>query len=89
MQRAAAGDTVGALHDFLECGRRQAARDVVSPVVTPWRTAVAECRLALGGGQEALALATEELRLARVWNTRARWAAPCACWAPRPVGGAA
>ncbi|GGQ09265.1 AAA family ATPase [Streptomyces mutabilis] len=69
VQRAAAGDVVGALHDFLECGRRQAARDVVSPVVTPWRTAVAECRLALGGGQDALALATEELRLARVWNT--------------------
>ncbi|MFI0038569.1 AAA family ATPase [Streptomyces mutabilis] len=69
VQRAAAGDVMGALHDFLECGRRQAARDVVSPVVTPWRTAVAECRLALGGGQEALALATEELRLARVWNT--------------------
>ncbi|MFC8867807.1 AAA family ATPase [Streptomyces sp. NPDC057148] len=69
VQRAAAGDVVGAVHDFLECGRRQTARDVVSPVVTPWRTAVAECRLALGGGQEALALATEELRLARVWNT--------------------
>ncbi|MER6853681.1 AAA family ATPase [Streptomyces flaveolus] len=69
VQRAAAGDTAGALHDFLECGRRQTAREVVSPVVTPWRTAVAECRLALGGGQEALALATEELRLARVWNT--------------------
>ncbi|MGW4547544.1 AAA family ATPase [Streptomyces violaceorubidus] len=67
--RAATGDTAGALHDFLECGRRQAAREVVSPVVTPWRTAVAECRLALGGGPEALALATEELRLARVWNT--------------------
>ncbi|MFG3157535.1 AAA family ATPase [Streptomyces sp. NPDC048219] len=69
VQRAAAGDAAGALHDFLECGRRQTAREVVSPVVTPWRTAVAECRLALGGGQEALALATEELRLARVWNT--------------------
>ncbi len=67
--RAALGDPVGALHDFLECGRRQTARDVVSPVVTPWRTAAAECRLALGDGQEALALATEELRLARVWNT--------------------
>ncbi|WP_399886304.1 AAA family ATPase [Streptomyces sp. BBFR51] len=67
--RAATGDLAGALHDFLECGRRQAAREVVSPVVTPWRTAVAECRLALGGGPEALALATEELRLARVWNT--------------------
>lgn len=67
--RAATGDRAGALHDFLECGRRQSAREVVSPVVTPWRTAIAECRLALGGGQDALALATEELRLARVWNT--------------------
>ncbi|MGW5042489.1 AAA family ATPase [Streptomyces parvulus] len=67
--RAATGDPAGALHDFLECGRRQSAREVISPVVTPWRTAVAECRLALGGGREALALATEELRLARVWNT--------------------
>ncbi|MFF3861525.1 AAA family ATPase [Streptomyces sp. NPDC002209] len=69
VQRLAAGDPAGALHDFLECGRRQTAREVLSPVVTPWRTAVAQCRLALGGGQEALALATEELRLAQVWNT--------------------
>ncbi|MFH8975990.1 AAA family ATPase [Streptomyces sp. NPDC017890] len=69
VQRAAAGDPAGALHDFLECGRRQTAREVVSPVVTPWRSAIAECRLALGGSREALALATEELRLARVWNT--------------------
>ncbi|MFI8894022.1 helix-turn-helix transcriptional regulator [Streptomyces paradoxus] len=69
VQRAAADDTAGALHDFLECGRRQTARDVVSPVVTPWRTAAAECRLALGSPREALALAEEELRLARVWNT--------------------
>ncbi|MGC9378164.1 AAA family ATPase [Streptomyces sp. MH13] len=69
VQRAAAGDPAGALHDFLECGRRQTAREVVSPVVTPWRTAIVECRLALGGGREELALATEELRLARVWNT--------------------
>ncbi|MFD7081842.1 AAA family ATPase [Streptomyces sp. NPDC059918] len=69
VQRLAAGDPAGALHDFLECGRRQSAREVFSPVVTPWRSAVAQCRLALGGGQEALALATEELRLARVWNT--------------------
>ncbi|MFE7901076.1 LuxR C-terminal-related transcriptional regulator [Streptomyces sp. NPDC057424] len=68
-QRAAAGDTAGALHDFLECGRRQTARDVVSPVVTPWRSAAAECRLALGSPREALTLAEEELRLARVWGT--------------------
>ncbi|MEU1053087.1 AAA family ATPase [Streptomyces sp. NPDC005876] len=67
--RAAEGDGPGALHDFLECGRRQAAREVVSPVVTPWRTAVAEIRLAAGLTREAVALAEEELRLARVWDT--------------------
>ncbi|MEU2618616.1 LuxR C-terminal-related transcriptional regulator [Streptomyces sp. NPDC007157] len=67
--RAAAGDPAAALHDFLECGRRQAAREVTSPVVTPWRTAAAECRLALGRPLEAIALAEEELRLARVWGT--------------------
>ncbi|MEU9452716.1 LuxR C-terminal-related transcriptional regulator [Streptomyces sp. NPDC048277] len=67
--RAAAGDPAGALDDFLECGRRQSAREVVSPVVTPWRTAAAECRLALGRPLEAIALAEEELRLARVWGT--------------------
>ncbi|WP_239134743.1 AAA family ATPase [Streptomyces sp. SID12488] len=67
--RAASGDPAGALGDFLECGRRQSARDVLSPVVTPWRAAAAQCQLTLGHHQEALALAEEELRLARVWNT--------------------
>ncbi|GGO54441.1 AAA family ATPase [Streptomyces lasiicapitis] len=67
--RAADGDTAGARDDFLECGRRQAARSVVSPAVTPWRTAAAECELALGRPEQALALAEEELRLASVWNT--------------------
>ncbi|GAA3851027.1 hypothetical protein GCM10023084_01560 [Streptomyces lacrimifluminis] len=67
--RGASGDPAGALGDFLECGRRQSARDVLSPVVTPWRAAAAQCQLALGHPREALALAEEELRLARVWNT--------------------
>ncbi|WP_217545819.1 LuxR C-terminal-related transcriptional regulator [Streptomyces sp. GbtcB6] len=67
--RAAAGDAAAALHDFLECGRRQTAREVISPVVTPWRTAAAECRLALDRPLEAIALSEEELRLARVWGT--------------------
>lgn len=67
--RAACGDPAGALDDFLECGRRQAVRDVVSPVVRPCRTAAAECRLALGRPEEALALAQEELRLATLGNT--------------------
>ena len=66
--RAAVGDSAGALHDWLECGRRQLAREVVSPVVTPWRTAVAECGPGPGAG-EAVELAEEELRLAEVWNT--------------------
>ncbi|MEU1401266.1 LuxR C-terminal-related transcriptional regulator [Streptomyces sp. NPDC005728] len=69
VQRAAAGDHAGALHDFLECGRRQSAREVLSPVVTPWRSAAALSRLALGAPEEAIALAEEELRLARVWGT--------------------
>ncbi|MGW0846923.1 helix-turn-helix transcriptional regulator [Streptomyces sp. NPDC002787] len=67
--RAATGDPAAALDDFLECGRRQSARDVTSPVVTPWRTAAAECHLALGRPHEALALAEKELSLATVWNT--------------------
>ncbi|WEH27293.1 AAA family ATPase [Streptomyces sp. AM 3-1-1] len=74
--RAASGETTAALHDFLECGRRQASRTVVSPVVTPWRSAAALCRFALGERDEAVALAEAELRLARVWGT------------PRPLGRA-
>ncbi|WP_324603576.1 helix-turn-helix transcriptional regulator [Streptomyces sp. SPB074] len=74
--RTASGATTAALHDFLECGRRQASRAVVSPVVTPWRSAAALCRLALGEREEARRLAEEELRLARAWGT------------PRPVGRA-
>ncbi|MFD6530261.1 LuxR C-terminal-related transcriptional regulator [Streptomyces sp. NPDC060184] len=69
LQRASAGDPAGALHDFLECGRRQTERQVVSPVVTPWRTSAALCCLVLGSPGQALALAEEELRLARVWGT--------------------
>ncbi|NEB05152.1 AAA family ATPase [Streptomyces sp. SID13726] len=69
IQRRADGDPAGALHDFLECGRRQSAREVLSPVVTPWRSAAAECRLTLGDPTGALTLAEEELRLAREWGT--------------------
>ncbi|MGW0555432.1 LuxR C-terminal-related transcriptional regulator [Streptomyces sp. NPDC002926] len=67
--RAASGDPMGALEDFLECGRRQVGRDTVSPVVTPWRSAAAECQLTLGRVQAALVLAAEEHRLACVWGT--------------------
>ncbi|MEW1720623.1 LuxR C-terminal-related transcriptional regulator [Streptomyces sp. NPDC093109] len=67
--RATAGDPAGALDDFRECGRRQLGRGVESPVVTPWRSAAAECHLLLGEPQEALALAEEGYRYAAVWNT--------------------
>ncbi|MEV0020793.1 LuxR C-terminal-related transcriptional regulator [Streptomyces atroolivaceus] len=67
--RASAGDPAGALDDFRECGRRQLGRDVESPVVTPWRSAAAECHLLLGEPAQALALAEEENRYAAVWNT--------------------
>ncbi|MFI8939325.1 AAA family ATPase [Streptomyces syringium] len=67
--RLASGDPGRALADFLECGRRQSARQVVSPVVTPWRSAAADCHLALGSPEHAVPLATEEHRLALIWGT--------------------
>ncbi|MFB6888813.1 AAA family ATPase [Kitasatospora sp. NPDC056327] len=67
--RLASGEPAEALADLLECGRRQAERQVRSPIVTPWRSAAAECHLQLGAPGPAVALAEEELRLARVWGT--------------------
>ncbi|MET9558319.1 AAA family ATPase [Streptomyces sp. NPDC006645] len=67
--RAAEGDMTGALHDFLDSGRRLTAYGVVNPVVVPWRSAASACRLAMGDRAAARVLAQEELRLARMWNT--------------------
>ncbi|MFJ5683864.1 LuxR C-terminal-related transcriptional regulator [Streptomyces sp. NPDC093099] len=67
--RASAGDPAGALDDFRECGRLQHSRDAESPIITPWRSAGAECHLLLGEPREALALAEEESRYAAVWDT--------------------
>ncbi|WP_327189331.1 AAA family ATPase [Streptomyces xinghaiensis] len=67
--RAADGDYSSALADFRECGRRQTDREVLSPVVTPWRSGAAECLRRLGRTAEALELAEEEYRLALVWGT--------------------
>ncbi|PGH49104.1 AAA family ATPase [Streptomyces sp. Ru87] len=67
--RATLDDHSGALADFMECGRRQSARDVLSPVVTPWRSAAAECLRRMGSTAAAVALAEEEHRLAVVWGT--------------------
>ncbi len=82
--RSAQGDHAGALDDFLECGRRADGTGRGEPVVTPWRTAAAECRSALGRPQEALTLAREELRLAQVWDTPRPAGGRCAGSPPRP-----
>ncbi|MER7844324.1 AAA family ATPase [Kitasatospora sp. NPDC096077] len=66
---AASGDPRGALGSLLECGQRQSAREVESPVVTPWRSAAADCHVALGAPELAVPLAAQELRLAQVWGT--------------------
>ncbi|MER5640860.1 LuxR C-terminal-related transcriptional regulator [Kitasatospora sp. NPDC002227] len=65
----ASGEPAAALEDLLECGRRQSERHVESPIVTPWRSAAADCHLLLGNPGPAAALATTELELARAWGT--------------------
>ncbi|MFJ9521510.1 AAA family ATPase [Kitasatospora sp. NPDC101801] len=67
--RLAAGEPAEALADLLECGRRQSERGADSPIVTPWRSAAADCHLLLGQPGAAAELAAEELRLAQVWGT--------------------
>ncbi|MGW2399935.1 LuxR C-terminal-related transcriptional regulator [Kitasatospora sp. NPDC001664] len=67
--RLADGRAEEALADLLDCGRRQLERQVLSPIVTPWRSAAADCHLMLGQVGPAAELAAEELRLARVWDT--------------------
>jgi len=62
-------DPSGALRHLTACGKLQDARETLSPVATPWRSAAAHCLLRLGRAAEALPLAEEELRLARVWGT--------------------
>ncbi|MFF2039326.1 AAA family ATPase [Kitasatospora sp. NPDC058170] len=69
MLRLASGEPAEALVDLMECGRRQSERRVWSPIVTPWRSAAADCHTLLGEPGPAVALAEEELRLARVWGT--------------------
>ncbi|MGR4882454.1 AAA family ATPase [Streptomyces sp. LARHCF249] len=67
--RLAAGDPQSALDDLLTCGRRQSERQVVSPIVTPWRSAAADCHLMLGRAGAGADLAAEELEAARRWGT--------------------
>jgi DNA-binding CsgD family transcriptional regulator len=62
-------DPAGALRHLSACGELQQARRMLTPAVTPWRSTSVACLLRLGRTAEALPLAEEELRLARVWGT--------------------
>jgi DNA-binding CsgD family transcriptional regulator len=63
-----------ALRDFEAIGRIAEQVELSNPAEWPWRTGAATALLALGRGDEAHALAAEDLQLARRWGT------------PRPVG---
>jgi DNA-binding CsgD family transcriptional regulator len=63
--RLAAGDWPGALADLLECGRRSEAGAAGDPVVAWWRPAAAVAYAALGRRTEAIALARQQVALAR------------------------
>ncbi|WP_405810633.1 AAA family ATPase [Streptomyces sp. NBC_00210] len=66
--RVAQGRTRDGLADFLLSGRRTCARNLAGAGVLPWRTEAALAHAALGEGSAALALAQEELELARHWG---------------------
>jgi DNA-binding CsgD family transcriptional regulator len=70
MLAAARGDHAGALDDALALGRALAAFGHVNPAVSypPWRSLAAIEHHALGETEPALALAREEVELARAWG---------------------
>ncbi|WP_316761867.1 helix-turn-helix transcriptional regulator [Streptomyces herbicida] len=57
-----------ALADFLHLGERLTARGMPGPGLYPWRSEAALVHLLLGDRESALALADQELRLARAWG---------------------
>jgi ATP/maltotriose-dependent transcriptional regulator MalT len=54
-----------ALDDLVTAGAGWCALDVSSPAIAPWRTAAAAAHLALGHPEEAAALTSDQLALAR------------------------
>ncbi|MER6845447.1 LuxR C-terminal-related transcriptional regulator [Streptomyces platensis] len=62
------GHVDDALHDLLECGRRQLAWRRDNPAVLPWRSLAALAHLALGDHGPAERLAQEELDQARAFG---------------------
>jgi ATP/maltotriose-dependent transcriptional regulator MalT len=63
--RLAQGDAHSALADLLETGRRQATMREPNPAAVDWRSQAALAHLTIGRRDAALALAREELELAR------------------------
>ena len=68
--RLAQGRHEAALADFYEFGERSARIALTNPG-DPWRLGAAECLLRLDCPDEAIALADEQLALARRWDTPA------------------
>ena len=58
-----------ALDDLLECGRRQLAVPAPNPSVLAWRSEAALAAHRLGRSEQARALASEELELARAFGS--------------------
>lgn len=70
------GDLAGGSADLIDAGRRFESVGSRNPAFIAWRSTAALALLALGERDEALALASEELELARAWG------------APRALAGA-
>ncbi|MEX2105868.1 MAG: AAA family ATPase [Solirubrobacterales bacterium] len=66
--RAAGGDAAGALEEMLDLGRRFERVGGRNPALLPWRSEAALLASALGDGERARALATEEVALGRAWG---------------------
>jgi DNA-binding CsgD family transcriptional regulator len=66
---AASGDHRAAVRDLVATGELCAAWDVTNPGMMAWRSAAAVSLVCVGERDRALALAEEELELARRWGT--------------------
>ena len=66
--RFALGRYDEALRDVRALGRHLEALGITNPAYLPWRAHAAEALVALGQRDEAVAVAREELELARIWD---------------------
>ena len=65
---AAAGDHAAAVADLLQAGELADQWGIPNPAILPWRSAAALSLSALGDGQAARRLCTEEIDSARAWG---------------------